>query len=309
MRSTLLHVHRPAPCLLLALAILMGSAFSSPGNMGAAWGKVQTDASNPPPAAADKAAEPSVTLNTQKLSPETQQELQRLSQAMQEQNQAISNELKDEEELFIQDIAMLWQAAVERSGTIRYAIEKLSRRDATGKPVTGDSFTKRILQSAARVGGVASSVWSGTPTGMLGGSMVEDMLRGNPQDPSQMRITDADMLILAKEVEALQSHVIETYYEYRHARQRWKISQEATSNLLQFQERFEENPAANNNIEKMALAPVVDSLIQSARQEESAAKQAFVHSRNALGLVVGAEALLALEQAQSQPRQAHQSTP
>jgi hypothetical protein len=291
------------------LAILMGSAFSSPGNMGAAWGKVQTDASNPPPAAADKAAEPSVTLNTQKLSPETQQELQRLSQAMQEQNQAISNELKDEEELFIQDIAMLWQAAVERSGTIRYAIEKLSRRDATGKPVTGDSFTKRILQSAARVGGVASSVWSGTPTGMLGGSMVEDMLRGNPQDPSQMRITDADMLILAKEVEALQSHVIETYYEYRHARQRWKISQEATSNLLQFQERFEENPAANNNIEKMALAPVVDSLIQSARQEESAAKQAFVHSRNALGLVVGAEALLALEQAQSQPRQAHQSTP
>lgn len=300
---------RTPQCLLLTLALLMGSVWPSESTLGAAWGERSTSAAPPPATTAEKPADPSVTLDTQKLSPATQQELQRLSQAMQEQNQAIFNELKDEEELFIQDIAMLWQAAVERSGTIRYAIEKLSRRDATGKPVTGDSFTKRILQSAARVGGVASSVWSGTPTGMLGGSMVEDMLRGNPQDPSQMRITDADMLILAKEVEALQSHVIETYYEYRHARQRWKISQEATSNLLRFQERFEENPAATNNVEKLALAPVVDSLIQSAHQEEAAAKQAFVHARNALGLVVGAEALLALEQADSQPRQAHQPAP
>lgn len=259
--------------------------------------------SKKPPKEATAAANALADLDTSKLSPETQAELKRLGNALHEQNQAIYNELKDDEELSVKDIAMLWQAAVERSGTIRYAIEKLSRRDATGKPVANDSFTKRMLQSIARVGGVAGSVWSGNPAGILGGNMVEEMMRGNPQDPAMAKVTDADMLILAKEVESLQSQVIESYYEYRHAQERWKISQQATESLQKFHEKFNDPDTPAQKPEHLALQPLVESLFQSARQEESSAKQGFVHARNALGLLVGADALVALEQASQQNAQ------
>jgi hypothetical protein len=256
------------------------------------------------PAGKKKAVEPaepkpSYQMDEGKLTTQTRQDIERLTKALNEQSQAVFNELKDDQELASKDIAMLWQAAVERSGTIRYAIEKLSRKDATGKPVSNDGLTKRLLQSAARVGGVAGSMWTGTPAGILGGNMVEQLMATSPTDPSQMRITDADMLILAKEVDALQSQVIETYYQYRQAEERWKIAQEAATTL---EKQYEKHQHAKNRRAAVdqALKPLMDSMIQTAEQEENNHKQAYVNARNALGLLVGGDALLALEQARQQ---------
>lgn len=245
-----------------------------------------------------------------KLSPETQAEMNRLSASLLEQNQAIFNELKDEEETSTKDVAMLWQSAVERSGTIRYAIEKLSRRDATGKPVANDSFTKRMLQSIARVGGVAGSVWTGNPAAMMSGGMVEQLIQGDPTDPALVRVTDADMLILAKEVESLQSLVIESYYSYKHTQERWQISQEAIKTLDKYHKTYNESDRSNT-AEAIAIRPIIDSLFQTAQHDEQTAKQAFVQSRNALGLLVGGDALVALEKFQQdkQAKSASKNTP
>ena len=242
---------------------------------------------------------PTYQMDEGKLTTQTRQDIERLTKALNEQSQTVFNELKDDQELASKDIAMLWQAAVERSGTIRYAIEKLSRKDATGKPVSNDGLTKRLLQSAARVGGVAGSMWTGTPAGILGGNMVEQLMATSPTDPSQMRITDADMLILAKEVDALQSQVIETYYQYRQAEERWKIAQEASLTLERQYDKHQNSKSRRSSTDQ-ALKPLMDSMIQTAEQEENNHKQAFVNARNALGLLVGGDALLALEQARQQ---------
>jgi hypothetical protein len=250
-------------------------------------------------AAAPAEPKPSYQMDEGKLTTQTRQDIERLTKALNEQSQTVFNELKDDQELASKDIAMLWQAAVERSGTIRYAIEKLSRKDATGKPVSNDGLTKRLLQSAARVGGVAGSMWTGTPAGILGGNMVEQLMATSPTDPSQMRITDADMLILAKEVDALQSQVIETYYQYRQAEERWEIAQEAATTLEKQYEKHQHSKSRRSSTDQ-ALKPLMDSMIQTAEQEENNHKQAFVNARNALGLLVGGDALLALEQARQQ---------
>jgi hypothetical protein len=243
-----------------------------------------------------KALAPSV--DASKLTTQTKQELQNFSNSLHEQNQSIANELQDEQELSNKDIAILWQAAVERSGTIRYAIEKLSRRDATGKPVANDNFSKRMLQSVARVGGAAGSLMTGTPAGILGGNLVEEMMRDTATDPNLLKVTDADMLILAKEVEALQNQVVESYYNYLHAQERWKISKEAHQTLDPYYQRYATTP--HTSPEAKAIEPLMNSLSEATEQDVDNAKQSFVQARNTLGLLVGGDVLVAMEKLHSE---------
>jgi hypothetical protein len=202
----------------------------------------------------------------QKLTPDARMDLNKLSEALHLEDRAIYNELRDDEEGAISDIGMLWQAAVERSGTIRYAIEKLSRRDATGKPVDSDSFTKRALQNLVHLGGVAGSMWTGTPAGLIGSGMIQDIMSGSPQDSALSKVTDADMVILAKEVEALQTEIIRLYYSYRHARERLELAEEASSAIGRYYDHADSRAEVNQT-----LQPLMQSLYESMRCPKRAA--------------------------------------
>lgn len=236
------------------------------------------------------------------LDPSLVESLNKLSEGMHWEDRSIYQELRDEEEGAVTDIGMLWQAAVERSGTIRYAIEKLSRRDATGEPVADDGFSKRMLQSLVRLGGVAGSMYTGTPAGLIGGGMVEDLMGGNPQESALMRVTDADMVLLAKEVEALQSQIIEHYYAYRHARERLNVTREATLTIGKYYDHASSLADAGNPTQQ-SLQPLMQSMYESAKQEELSAEQAVASARNSLMLMVGPDAVAALDSARKSARQ------
>ena len=230
----------------------------------------------------------------QKLSPDSRIALNHLSEALHLEDRAVYNELRDDEELSITDIGMLWEAAVERSGTIRYAIEKLSRKDATGKPVDNDSFTRRVVQNMVHLGGVAGTMWTGTPAGLIGSNMVQDLISGNPQDSALSRVTDADMVILAKEVEALQSQLIEKYYTYRQAQERLSMAREASATIGKYYDHAQKNATTND-----ALQPLMLSMLDTTTQEEQNALQAYNSTRSALSLMVGLDAIAALDQSHS----------
>lgn len=246
----------------------------------------------------------STDTETTALTSPTAQAAEEFARLMEAQHHIVNNELRDDEEVVIKDVAMLWEAALERSGTIRYAIEKLSRRDATGKPVQGDNFTKKFIQSVTRLGGVAGSMWTGTPAGLIGSNMVEEILHGDPGQMATNRVTDADMLILAKEVEKLQSDVITAYYDYRHAKQRWQMTKDASHRLNFYRDQLLSGKANGgkgiDGISPELKITMLDSLFQSWKQEEDAAKQDYVSCRNSLGLLVGTDALIALEQAEKE---------
>lgn len=225
------------------------------------------------------------------LKPETQAGLEELTKALHTEHRTIAQELQDEAELSLSDLGLLWQAAVERSGTIRFAIEKLSRRSATGKVDDEHGFTKRVVQSMAKLGGVAGSMWTGTPAGVMSGSLVNQLISGAPDNTSVIsKVTDADMLILAKEVEALQTEVIQGYYQYKHTRELWKLSQKGKREVALFYDNLDTSAS-----EAQALLPVLESLMSSISQEESEYRQNFVSARNNLSLLVGADAIIALE--------------
>lgn len=226
------------------------------------------------------------------LDADTRKNMNQLADNIQQEDKTIYNEVRDEEELSLTDIGMLWEAAVERSGTIRYAIEKLSRRDATGKPLENDNFSKRMLGSLVHLGGVAGSMWTGTPAGLIGSGMIQDLMSGSPTESALARVTDADMVILAKEVEELQNQLITLYYNYKNAKEKLTLAQEAQSTMLKYSEQAE----SKNSQDTEALKPLIQSLMESARQEVQNAEQALNSNRSALSGVVGPSAIDALEQ-------------
>ncbi len=239
----------------------------------------------------DEETRKSITEAALKLDQEIRKQMNQTADSIQREDQGIYNEVRDDEELALTDIGMLWEAAVERSGTIRYAIEKLSRRDATGKPVEADNFSKRMIGSLVHLGGVAGSMWTGTPAGLIGSGMIQDMMAGNPSDSALSRVTDADMVILAKEVEELQSQLITLYYNYKHAKERLALAKEAEQMIEKHG-----NQAENSNNTAEALKPLMQSLVESARQEVQTAEQNYNSSRVALSGLVGPAAISALEQ-------------
>lgn len=207
------------------------------------------------------------------------------------QEKALIQELRDEQEVAGKDMALLWQAAVERSATLRYAIERLSQRDATGKPVSNDSVTRRLLSSIARIGGVASAVWTGNPLGMMGGNFITQALAPMPTSENELPVTETDMLILAKEVEGLQNNLLQTYLDYRHARVRWQQARLALDEFKQLRAR-----TSSETPDDAMAATLGKNMTQAWELEVARTQQAYISARDALSLMTGAEAVAVIEQ-------------
>jgi hypothetical protein len=203
----------------------------------------------------------------------------------------------------VQDLNLLWQAAVYRSQPIRYAIEKLSNKDASGAPVKRKTMAKKALNSVAQLGGAAATLATASPVGIISGAFVSDVL-AQTNSTTHKPVTDADMVILARAVEALQTELIGLYTEYRQALEQLellKIRQQALeadyAKVVQAQTvgttsaNTQATTLEQNTQTRMLLRLMVD---QSTR-ELKAADEAYALKRHALGLKVGPEALALLE--------------
>lgn len=242
-----------------------------------------------------------------------------LSDAVQWQHRSLYQELRDEDQAALADVGMLWQTAIERSGTIRFAIEKLSRKNAVGDDPTDSGFAQQMIKQVARLGGAAGSMWTGTPAGFIGGSMVEDLIQtpGKQVAASQMRVTDADMVLLAKEVESLQADLIAAYYAYRHATQRLEAAHQAQEELGRYETLMPASvqaallsegdmpSQASRQLNTIALVtPLIASVVANVDDMTRQAQQEVLSAKEALTLLVGSDAIQALDNADSPPETA-----
>ena len=194
------------------------------------------------------------------------------------------------------DMNLLWQAAVYRSQPIRYAIEKLSRQDASGKPVKNKTGLKRLINTTAQVGGAAASIVSGTPIGLLSGALVNDIV--NQSNTSSTRpVTDADMVILARAVDNLQQELLDLYLTYKQSKDVLALQKGKLAILEQTYAVARKNEAAKaTTTDFNPSEQLMRYMLNDAKQSTQRAEQSFQQAQHSLGLKVGEEALLLLEQ-------------
>ena len=270
----------------LIMSVLLLSHLGLPAFAAPSVSSVVADKADGVVTVANEKQLPTLNEAIQQLPEEMQIQLFELSEQLEPLNHSLHQEMQDEAEVAIPDLALLWQAAVQRSRTIRYAISKLSRQDAAGESIDNDPYKKKVIQNIAQLGGVAGTLWSGSPIGLLSGSLMSEVLREDGRGPR--RVSDADMVILAQAVERLQRQVIQQYYDYRYSQVRYQQAQAATSAMRKSMDSFYDR----NESELVELMePLLSSLMQTIEQREAEAKRTFQRSENALALLVGPDSI------------------
>lgn len=201
----------------------------------------------------------------------------------------------------VQDLNLLWQAAVYRSQPIRYAIEKLSSKDASGVPTKNKTLAKKALNSVAQIGGAAATLATASPVGIISGAFVSDVI-AQSSTTTHKPVTDADMVILARAVDTLQTELVNLYFDYRQAQERVELIKTKQRTLevnyahvlnLPQPAKTDSNRLTMDQVEQTRM--LLRVMVDQGAKELKAAEENYAIKRHALGLKVGPEALALLE--------------
>jgi len=196
----------------------------------------------------------------------------------------IKDEIDEEKDENLADLRVLWQAAIERSETIKFAILKLSNPD--GDQVK-TSAVKKILTPLASV---APLIGMGTPnvaagTGaMFGGSLLNSLLADDSFINNKLsKVTDSDLVLLSQEIDSLQQKLINLYENYIGARERLAMSDKILENRYKYYKS-----AQNSSPETLAVA---DVFYREAQDIQYKARQEATNSRAELEQFTSSEAI------------------
>lgn len=208
-----------------------------------------------------------------------------------------SIELKNEEEKILSDLRVLWQYAVENSETIKFAIYKLS--DTKGDLKNADETKiKKLLKPITGITPFVAAA-SGSPiaagSSIIGGTFLNDILSEDRYTKHLEKVTDADLVILAKSIEDLQNNLVITYYEYITAK---KMLDYADNNLANRQKLCE--VVGNSSKESIIIA---DTFCREALERQNKMQQNLLLKRAALEQLVGNDAILLIEKPPSKTNQ------
>ena len=188
------------------------------------------------------------------------------------------------------DLAVLWNATVNRSETMKYAIYKLSNPDED-KP--NESAMKKILKPIANFSSIAGASVAGDPyvatTALIGGGLVNAFMKDDKEVNYRFsKVSDADMVLLVRKIDELQKKLLDLYVDY-------KTKQKLASLTKENFEKREEIYNLSQNKTKEELS-VVDAYYKDAKADMLIAVDEYNTSRAILENLVGLEALKKIEE-------------
>lgn len=196
----------------------------------------------------------------------------------------LKGDLEEEKPEFLEDLKILWEAAIERSETIRFAILKLSNPNGDQEK---KSVVKKILSPLASV---TPFVGAGSPdpitagSAVLGGTMLGSLLSDNSALNNHLsKVTDTDLVLLAQEIDNLQQKLVILYYNYLNAVERLEMSDRLLSNRYNYYQKVQKS--------QPEIISVADVFYREAIDTQYKARQEVLTSRAALEQFVGTDAL------------------
>lgn len=207
-----------------------------------------------------------------------------------------SLELKDEEEGLLGDLRILWQYAVENSETIKFAIYKLSNPKGDLKNKDETKIKKLLKPIASITPFVAATAGNAMTAGssMIGGTFLNDILNEDKYNQRLEKVTDADLVILAKAIEELQNKLVTNYYEYITAKKILTYSDVNLQNRKQLCDIL--GKASNETI------VIADAFYREALTRQKQAQENLLLKRAALEQLVGNDAILLIESKKTTPK-------
>lgn len=200
----------------------------------------------------------------------------------------LKDELQDQREDFLGDLRILWQAAVEKSETIRFAIYKISNPNGDKEK---KSVVKKILTPLTSVAPLVG-MGSGDPitggSALIGGGILSSLLADDSLVNSHLsRVTDAELVLLAQEIDDLQQKLVDLYMNYFGAVERLQLMDKIVQNRYKY---YEAAQSATPDV----LA-VADVFYRESIDMQYKARQEALASRAELEQMVGNDVLIKID--------------
>lgn len=202
----------------------------------------------------------------------------------------IGSELKDDQKNMLSDLKILWDSAVERSETIRFAILKLSNPNGE---VEKTSSVKRILSPLASVSSLVGMGMSSNPvaatSAMFGGGFLNSLLSSEDSELNShlSKVTDADLVLLAQETDNLQQKLINLYCNYTSSLAELNFIDQTVANRKKYSDDIQ--------LKSPQLQSIADVFYKEALDNQHQARQKVLGARVELEQFVGDKALAALD--------------
>ncbi len=201
----------------------------------------------------------------------------------------VSYDLNIESADLLADLQVLWNAAAQRSETIKYTIYKLSNPDEN-KP--DESIIKKIIKPIASFSTIAGTALSSNPYmasgALIGGGLLGALTRDDKElNYKFTKVNDADMVLLVRKIDDLQKKLLNLYIDYLTKKE---IMAMTLDNLEKRREIYDKSQNAPR--EELIIADVYYRNAQNAAKK---AESDFWASRMILENLVGAQVLAQIE--------------
>jgi len=203
--------------------------------------------------------------------------------------QEAGSELKDDKCNMLLDLNTLWNAAVERNETIRFAILKLSNPDGKVEKISSVKKILSPLTSVASMIGVGMGDPVTATSAVIGGGMLNSFLSSNNAELNAhlSKVTDADLVLLAQETDNLQNKLVTLYCDYTGALVELNYVDKVLNNRKNYYESIQKNTSG--------IKSVADVFYKESISDQYKARQKVLNTRVALEQFVGNEALLSVD--------------
>lgn len=207
---------------------------------------------------------------------------------LQGQHQNLLSEMEEEEAQILPQVELLWRSTLMRNPTLQLALQKINEKTGQISPKEKSSWTQNMLQGLIQIGGFGGAAVAGSAAPLVGSAMLSRMTAPDVVAKRLTVVTSADLVILAREIEDAQSHLIVNYMKYRHAQAQTR-QLELTLNRLQHQSRSlpQDLPEAADTLHTL--------IVQHSLQLQQA-RQAAETYRNLLVLTAGDKAVDEVDQ-------------
>lgn len=200
----------------------------------------------------------------------------------------IQAEMDEDKDATLADLRILWESSVQRSETIRFAILKLSNPSGDKEK---KSIAKKILSPLASVAPLVGAGTGNAVTGgsaILGGGLLSSLLSDDSAINAHLsKVTDADLVILAQEVDNLQQKLVTLYFNYLSSVERLNMVDRMVNNRYKYYEAAQKSSKDNLS--------VADVFYRDTLNTQYSARQEVLSARAALEQFAGNEAIIEVD--------------
>ncbi len=205
----------------------------------------------------------------------------------------IIEEMDIESPEILADLSILYNSAVQRSETIKYAIYKLSNPDEN-KP--NESAVKRLLKPIASFSTIAGTALSANPymaSGALIGGGLMNAFSGDDKEVNYKftKVNDADMVLLVRKIDELQKNLLNNYVNYVSQKELLQLSMQNLENRRKVYNAMQSGQRKATREELI----VADTYYRNAQNTVKKAQAEYNLSRVILENIAGKEALKEIE--------------